>query len=394
MAGVDSTGFVAKDLLTIQGEINAALWGTISPTLNLSATSLMGEFVGATSSQIAQTWEAAQDVYAGEDIDQATGDRLTAMCRETGTNRKAATASRALMTVTLAAGTYGVGALVVHVQGDPTARFSNISSITTAGATLTGQIFDCETLGAVRANPATLTVIADPIVGFSNPTNPAEAVLGLEEEADYALRVRQKAELARRGSHTVDAIRVDIADVTDVTFVRVIENDTNATVDSIPAHAFETIVLGGTTQAIVDALLLAKPAGIQAYGTTSGTAVDTQGVSHTLAFTRPTEIPIFLDLAVTVLSGAYAGDAALKTALTDWADANLGVGTDVLLSRLVYICLGVAGVVDASAEIGSAYGVTSAANFVVGSREIATLDNVSDPNPHIVIAQTIVTGAP
>lgn len=393
MSGVDSTGFESKTVLEIQDEISASIRGAISPTLNLSAASLLGEFVGATANQIGQTWEAAEDIYAGEDIDQATGDRLTALCRETGTNRNPSTYSTVLMTVTLAVGTYAIGALVVHVSGDATLRFSNDEEIVVAvAATLTDQPFTAEEIGPVRANAGTLTVIADPYVGFTAPTNPAEAILGLDEESDYALRLRQKQELARRGSHTVDAIRVDLMDAgIDISSVSVVENDTDATVDSIPPHSFEALVLGGTTQDIVDAIFEAKPAGIRAYGTTTGTATDAQGNSHTIGFTRPAEIVIFVDVAVSIIEGDYEGDLALKAAITDWADSYLLVGYDVLRAKIVALCMAIDGVVDCSIELGlgpSGAG-TAAANYVITSRQYATIDQAS-----ITIAQTLVTGNP
>jgi len=392
MSGVDSTGFESKTVLEIQDEINDSIWGAVSPTLNLSASSLLGEFVGATASQLGQLWEAAEDVYAGEDIDQATGDRLTALCRETGTNRNASTYSTVLMTVTLAVGIYAAGSLIVNVVGDATLVFDNDSLIDTAGGVLTDQAFTARSIGPIRANAATLTTITSPLAGFSAPTNPAEAELGLDEESDYALRLRQKVELARRGSHTVDAIRVDLMDAgIGITSCSVIENDTDATVDSIPPHSFEALVLGGTTQAVVDEIFAAKPAGIRAYGTTSGTAVDDQGNSHTIAFTRPAEIVMYVDVAVSVLSGAYVGDTDLKEAITDWADAYLLVGYDVLRSKIVALCMALEGVVDCSIELGlgPTDTGTAAANYVITSRQYATI-----VAGHITIIQTVVAGAP
>jgi uncharacterized phage protein gp47/JayE len=295
------------------------------------------------------------------------------------------------MTVTLAAGTYAAGSLIVHVVGDATKRFTNDEEITTAGATLTGQAFTCEDNGPTRANAGTLTVIASPVTGFSAPTNPAEAVLGLEEETDSALRLRHSQELARTGSSTVDAIRVDVDDaVEDISFASCFENDTDATVDSRPPHSIELLVQGGTDADVAAAIFLAKPAGIQAYGTTTVVVSDTQGNNHSIGFTRPTVITIFIDLVLTVISGEYAGDSVVKQAITDWCDANLSVGHDVIRSRIQYICMGVAGVIDAVAEIGLSAGAgTAAANYVIGSREIASVDTAN-----IAIVQSVVTAPP
>ncbi len=374
----------------MEAEVKAA----ISPTLNTSATSIVGQVLGASASQMRQCWEAAQDNYAAADIDQAEGDALTNLAKLTGTVRRAATPSTVLMTVTLAAGTYAAGTLIVHVVGDPTSRFTNDASITTLGATLTGQAFTCEDNGPVRANASTLTVIASPVTGFSAPTNPAEAVLGLDAETDTALRLRQKTELARTGSSTVDAIRVDVLDADDaISFVATFENDGDVTdADGRPPHSVENIVQGGVDATVAAAIFAAKPAGIKAYGTTTVVVADTQGNNHSIGFTRPTVKPIYLDIALTVISGQYAGDSAVALALTDWCDANLSVGHDVIKTRIEYICMGVAGVIDATAEIGLSAGAgTSPANFVIGTREIASVDDAAG---RINITQTVVTAPP
>ena len=398
MAGLSTTGFEAKALVDIQDEINTAIQAAISPTLNLSATSLLGQFVGTTSSQIRQTWEAAQAVYAARDVDQATGAALTELCALTGTNRRAQTSSTVLMTVTLSAGayphTFPAGSLIVYPVGSPADLFDNDTDITinALATNLADQAFTAQEPGPVRAELGTLTVISNPVSGFSAPTNPAAAVLGEEEETDAALRARQRLELARKGSHTVDAIRTDLSDALPTSTVVVFENDTDATVDGIPPHAIECLIQVGseTDPVIAGAIFDAKPAGIRAYGTTTYVTTDAQGNDHTVGWTEPTPITIYIDLAVSVLSSTYAGNTLLKAAITDWCDANLGVGKDVLKARIESICMGVAGVVDVSAEIGlSADAGTSAANYVIAAREIALVADV-----RIAIVQTIVTGAP
>lgn len=379
--------------------MEASVKAAISPTLNTSSTSILGQVLGANASQIRQVWEAGADNYASADIDQAEGDALTNLAKLTGTVRNAATASTVLMTITLAAGTYAAGSLIVHVVGDPTSRFTNDAAITTAGATLTGQAFTCEETGPVRANANTLTVIANPVTGFSAPTNPAEAVLGLEIETDTALRLRHRTELARVGSSTVDAIRVDVLDADDaITFVATFENDTDVTdVDGRPPHSVESIVQGGVDADVAAAVFAAKPAGIKAYGTTTVVVADSQGNNHNIGFTRPTVKTIYLDVTVTVISGQYAGDSVLKTALTDWCDANLSVGHDVIQTRMEFICMGVAGVIDAVVEIGLSAGAgTSPANFVIGTREIASVDSdlTGTASDHIAVTQVVVTAPP
>jgi uncharacterized phage protein gp47/JayE len=385
--GLTPTGWDSPSLEEVLETMRDDLRAAISPTLNVSETSLVGQLLGVFASQITQVWEAGQANYAARDPNQASGDSLANLTRLVGVERNGATASLALMTVTLAAGTYPAGSLVVHVLGDPTARFYNELEITTAGATLTNQRFLSEETGPIRANSGTLTVIADPVAGFSAPTNPLDAELGAVAESDSDLRARWREQLARRGSGTVDAIRADVLQIAD--FVRVVENDTSTTVDGIPAHAFETLVLGGIDADIAEAIFATKPAGIQAYGSTVVTVTDAQGSGHAIGFTRPTDVDIYLDVTIQYLSGQYIGDDAIKLLLADWGDSNLGPGNDVIHNRLVQLLMDVPGVIDVSVAIDDVASPTTEANFVIGVREIARLDT-----SRIDVAATAVVGVP
>jgi uncharacterized phage protein gp47/JayE len=389
MPGLSSVGFEPKAQETIEADVAAALRTNVSPTLNLSATSSLGQYNGASSAQLAQLWEAIQAVYAARDPYQATGDALAQLTRLVGVERLAATKSTVLANVTLAAGTYVAGALVVHVAGDATARFVNRSTVVAPGGVASGVVFDAETAGVVRANAGTLTVIANPVAGFTAITNPLDATLGTATESDAALRQRWSQQLARRGSATVDAIRADVLQVTGVTFVRVYENDTDATVESIPPHAFEALVLGGDDQAVADAIFATKPAGIQASGTTTATVTDSQGAGHTIKFSRPTDVNLYLSVTVSYLSGQFVGSAALKQTLADWGDDNLGPGNDAIHARLLGIIMSQPGVVDASLAIGNAPSPVTQANYAIGNRQIARLDT-----SRITVTATAVVGVP
>jgi len=390
MAGLSSSGFESKPLVDIESDIASRIRSGISPTLNLSSTSVIGQWIGSGASQLSQLWEALQALYASMDIDQAEGDRLGALTRLTGTTRRGATYSTATLDVTLAAGTYGAGALVVHVVGDSTARFANVASVTSPGGVVSGVLFEAEDAGPVRANSGTLTVIANPVVGFTAATNPTDALVGSPQETDPELRKRHEDELARRGSSTVDAIRADLLEVDGVTFVQVYENDTDATDgEGRPPHSFEAVVLGGLTIDVLDAVWAAKPAGIRAYGTTSGTAVDSQGFSHIVGFSRPDDVLLYLNIQITAQQGRFVGSTAVVDAVLDYAAENIGPGKDVIHSRLVSVVMEQDGVIDASVTIGTSPLPVSTSNYVITPRQLARLDS-----SRINIGVSLVNGAP
>ena len=85
-------------------------------------------------------------------------------------------------------------------------------------------------------------------------------------------------------------------------------------------------------QEIAETIMLkSKPAGIEPHGSVSVEVFDSQGFAHTCRFTRPEEVPIYLELDL-VLTGDYpdGGDDVLKEALVAWGNA-LGPGRDVIV---------------------------------------------------------------
>jgi uncharacterized phage protein gp47/JayE len=383
------TGIEISTLEEIQNEINALLYANVSSELDLTANSLDGEFVGAVSSQARRLHELALALHSSRSPSQAEGEALDAICEITGTYRNAATYSLVACTVTISSGTHAPGTLIAHPVGAPDRRFSNTAEISATGS----YVFQAEVTGPQRADAGTLTVIAESVAGFDAITNPADADLGAVVENDTSLRRRRALELARPGSTTVDAIRADVLDVSDVTLCTVYENDLDVTNgDGIPAHSIEAVVLGGTDAAVRAAVFGAKAAGIRAYGSNSGTVTDTQGNVHTVAFSRPTNVNIWVSATLTYISGLYPGDAAIKSAIADWADSFLSVGNDVLRARLFgeFYVAGSGGIVNISSlTLGTSASPVGTSDLVMTVRQLARFDT-----SRIVITSSAVAGPP
>lgn len=233
----------------------------------------------------------------------------------------------------------------------------------------------CTVTGPTAAVAYAIDTIETPITGWGNVVNLEAAVAGQDDETDAALRVRRELELSGGGAGTPDAIREEILDVTGVTTCTVLYNDTDATVDTIPPHAVEVMVQGGATQDIVDAIFGSVAAGIATFGNTSGTATDSEGTDHTIYFTRPTEVPIYVDVVLVYDSaaGVYAGDAAVKTAIKADGDAISVIGKNAVASRVTRACFDVAGVIDVTdVDIDDAATPPDATTVQIGTRQVAT----------------------
>jgi uncharacterized phage protein gp47/JayE len=372
MAGLTSNGFQKKTLEEIKAELVAQLRADLGAGLNIETASPLGQLVGAFSGQLAEVWELGQEVHASQSPETAAGWSLTHVAALTGTVRAKATKSTVRCNISAAAGSYAAGSLVAHVLGDPLSRFVNKTALT--GTTL-GALFEAETTGPVRADAGSLTVIAEPVAGWVSVSNPADAVLGRNEETDSELRTRRLEELSARGSSYVDAIRADLLQVTGVESCTVLENATDVTDgNGLPPHSVEAIVFGTYSGGdVAEALFKVKPAGIQAHGATSVSVTDSQGITHAIKYTAPTALPVYLVLNLTGISGIAPGSTALKQAIADWGN-SLAVGQDVIASQIVGQIFKQPGIVDASVLQGLTVGPTGSFTITVGTRQVASFD--------------------
>lgn len=377
--GLTDSGLQTETQEEIGAGIRARLRAAIDDTLALEADTPIGEVIESFASVTASVLEALRAVYNGLDPAQASASLLEGIAAMTGTERAAATKSQVTATVNVDPGTYLAGSLIAHVQGDPDARFVNDADVTNGGggAADIAALFVAETAGATRANAGTLTVIASPVVGWNTITNAADADVGLEVETDPQLRIRRRTELAAQGSTTAAAIAATVLrDVAGVTDALGFENDTDATVDGIPPHAIEILVSGGTADdtEIATTIFETKAGGIRAYGSTVVSVDDSQGFAHDIGFTRPTEITLYVRVALEVLAG-FAGETTFKTALVDAAAAAYSLGMDVAPSRVYALAHGVDGVFNVTSLELSTDGVIWVTSKVeINPREVAAFD--------------------
>jgi len=242
---------------------------------------------------------------------------------------------------------------------------------TTMTATATGEII---------ANAETLTVIDNPIGGLSSTINPEDATVGREIETDAEARIRRNNRLQISIAGPTEAIANNILRLNDIEGsiqledVKVFENVTLITdARGIPAKAFEAFVFqaGGVTtrdQEIIDAIGQSKPAGIEAHGDVSGTYTDSQGFTHTIKFSRPTEIDIYLILDLTVTSDYPTdGDTQVENTMVAWGD-GLGTGQDVIVfgsDSLIAQLNDIPGITDVVVKIGTSASPTLDNNIVI-----------------------------
>lgn len=386
--GVTSTGFTRKNLEDILKALADRQHASpaLGPSLDTDDETALGQLNGTFASELAEAWELLEECFHGMDPEDAEDFALTVLSSLTGTLRRAATKSTSALTVNLNAGTTLPAGSTVAVLNRPDITFTTDVALGPVVSTgnYTAQS-TCTQTGPIAALAGTLTVIVTPVSGWNTVTNPADAITGRAVDNDVTLRQRREDELALRGGSTLKGIKSDVLKVTGVNTASVLENTGEATdANGLPPHSFEVVIDDGDVPAasnnsIAQAIWDSKPAGIQPFGTLSGTALDDLNVSHTVNFSRVTLKPVFIDVFITTTSDydAINGPTNIKTAVA--AEGNkLKIDADVIALNLRAKALTVVGVVDVPTfELGFFANPSGTANLTVGPRERATFNTAN-----------------
>lgn len=166
-------------------------------------------------------------------------------------------------------------------------------------------------------------------------TIPLASTPGVAVESDAELRARQTVSTALPSKSVLDGTIGAVGNVSGVTRFKGYENDTNSTsADGLPAHSIAIVAEGGSSADIAQAIAVHKTPGTYTYGTTAVTVYDQYGVPNTIRFFRPTVVPIKVVVNIQALQGystPYADQ--IKAAVAAYINA-LGIGTDVLYTKL------------------------------------------------------------
>ncbi|WP_210501968.1 baseplate J/gp47 family protein [Pantoea ananatis] len=245
----------------------------------------------------------------------------------------------------------------------------------------------CATPGAVAAMPGTITQISTPTRGWTSVTNPSAATVGTAIEQDSALRIRQSQSVALPSLTPFAALDGAIANVSGVTRHKLYENDTGSPdASGLPAHSIAAIVDGGDVTAVAQTIRGKKGQGVSTFGSTSVVVPDFWGNPHTIYFSRPSPVPVFVAITLKVFTG-YTTQVGndIKTAIAAYIN-SLSIGDDVLLSRVYSPAnLGVMSGGESryydinSLLIGRTAGGVTAANIITAYNEAVTcsVDNIA-----------------
>ena len=335
--GVTSTGFNPKLIADVLSDIETQQKSDFGPGINTGGEAVLGQLNATFAAAIAETWEILGAVYSSLYPNSATGAALDNVAAITGVTREPATKSAVDLVCNGTPGTILLSGRVVSVDATGERFVSTADATIESGGTVSVP-FESENFGPINMTSGQTLTIETPVAGWASAIS-ADAELGEDLETDAALRLRRLSLLRFQGSATVEAIRADLLDVTGVEQVYVYENVGLVTDGrGLPPKSIECIVQGGTDGDVAEAIFESKAAGIDTYGNApddvTETVTDSMGIDHTINFTRPDEIEIFIRADVDVDPASYPadGDTQIRTALLALVN-GLSLGDTLVYER-------------------------------------------------------------
>lgn len=142
-----------------------------------------------------------------------------------------------------------------------------------------------------------------------------------------------------------------------------------------PAKSFEAVVQGGTDSDVAYKIWNTKPAGIQTFGNTSFTIVDSMGNNQVMNFSRPSPIYIWVQVALSLYAEETFpanGIDLVAQAILNYGN-SLGIGIDVLLQRVQAQIFTVPGIANGNMQIAATNLPTDSPSF--GTADIPIAEN-------------------
>ncbi|HEI0612418.1 TPA: baseplate J/gp47 family protein [Escherichia coli] len=311
--GVTDNGFVVKPLSTILGSLNNRFTAAFGSTFDTSPESPDGQVIGIVADEIATCWDQAQAAFNSYRPGAMEGVGLDNICELTHVKRYVNRPTKVTVVLTGTSGTVvPAGSQVGTTDGSVKLYLESDVKIPGDGTAIS------LTAGQIYIAPGTVTKIITPKGGWTGVNNREEGITGLDYEQDPALRARRDRTTVSSGSSTVEAIYSALSSL-DLTYVRIRDNDTGATIGTQPTGTVWVVVDGGTQNDIARRIYDKKPGGVPTYGNISVAVKDSKGYEHTIKFSRTIRANIWVTGTFKRLPGSNLSSNDVATALREAA---------------------------------------------------------------------------
>jgi uncharacterized phage protein gp47/JayE len=323
---LDTNGLTTKTLAEILSDLVTQMQTIFGTDINVNSNSPDGQLLNIFAQVTIDMLEVLTNVYNSFGIDTAYGVQLDQRVALNGVTRNQGTYTiqNVLVTASQAVTLTGLDALIANpnasvftVSDNTGNQFQLITTYSFAGAGSQSLAFQSAVIGAVLTTQNTITnqvTITSGITSVNNPTVATQT--GVNEETDAALKIRHAKMFLLASICPADSVRAAMLAVSGCIDAYVVENTTNGTVNSVPAHSIWCIANGGTDKDIATAIYMKKSAGCGMFGSSTYAITRPAGNSMTISFDRALTQNLYIHFSIVAINGTDNFDnTAVKNSL-------------------------------------------------------------------------------
>lgn len=362
-----STGFQRDGLDVTLAALQAAAQTIFGTDINVDSDSPDGQLLGVFAGAKSDLDQLLESIYNNFNPNNATGLGLSRLVQLNGIKRIAGAYSVDNVTFSGIENTVISSGFLI-ANPDTQYQFETQADATIDSTGTVTVAVKCTVMGDVSIAAGTITKLVNAQYGVTSVTNLGTGSAGRAEETDAELRIRRLKCVAVASQGLADSVLAGLLNDSNVTLATVVENRTDSEdANGLPPHSICAVVLGDTDDNVAQIIWDTISCGCTWYGNTTGTATDIKSHDHTVAFSRPVKVPIYVEMTIAKRTG-YPNTAVsdIQTAMVDWGASNQDIGEEVIYSRLYEPINSIAGFAVTSLKIG-----TSATSLVQTNLELA-----------------------
>lgn len=419
--GMQTDGsFRRKTIEPIRESLREDVQQSLGNNVDLSPGTPHGQILDLATIELANAWEVLQAVWNASTFRGAYGIQLNRLLSLVGVGRLQVQSATGEVRFTRDVARdedvpipSGTRVSTQETESTPSIPFITTEQATiSAGETTATQVpirglkeFELATendeiIGeATNVASDTIQRIDDPLSGVDSVTNPLptgesgtrgdgtsyEFRHGRDRETDAELKRRHQNSLGLSGNATVPAIRANLRNADPTVQAAHVEtnrspND-NTGSGGLPEKSVRGTVAGGNADAIAQTLEESVAAGIETYGSASGTAVRDNGQTVTHYYEPASEVTVYVDASVTHDSTLPSdGTGALKDRIISYIGGELTsgrevrgttLGVDVIHSLVRNALMSHPAVWDATVAIDTSASPTATSDIPISDTELA-----------------------
>lgn len=360
---IDATGLTVKTLAEIVADLTVGFQNIYGADINVASNSPDGQMINIFATAAEDNLELLETVYNMFSLTNAFGVQVDNLVAVNGIQRQAGTQTIAqvLVTVSQALTLPGLDVLVGNpnatvftVSDDSGNLFQLQTSHVFGGSGSATLAFVAVQIGEVLTTPNTINVITTPLLGVTSVNNPSTGsdVIGINEETDVQLKVRQAKSFYIAATGPADALRAQLLNTPGVADAYVVENDSGSPAGGVNGHSIWVIVRGGAPVDIAHVIYAKKTLGCGQTGAQTFTITRPQGNTFTAQWDNAIAQNLYIRFTIAPINGVDTfNDAELKQSLVDTLFYHLGQSAsigDVIRAMLAIAPNGVLSTVNVS----------------------------------------------